>query len=124
MASLVRSRQRRHLLLSAGATLLMGLRSGGAAAADILAVRVWPSQDYTRITLEHKTETLRYTTRILENPLRFVIDLEDATLTGALNELTARIAGSDPYVQQVRVAQYQAKTVRIVFDLKQAVRTE
>jgi N-acetylmuramoyl-L-alanine amidase len=124
MASSVRSRQRRHLLLSAGATLLMGLRSGGAAAADILAVRVWPSQDYTRITLEHKTETLRYTTRILENPLRFVIDLEDATLTGALNELTARIAGSDPYVQQVRVAQYQAKTVRIVFDLKQAVRPE
>jgi N-acetylmuramoyl-L-alanine amidase len=102
----------------------MGLRSGGAAAADILAVRVWPSQDYTRITLEHKTETLRYTTRILENPLRFVIDLEDATLTVALNELTARIAGSDPYVQQVRVAQYQAKTVRIVFDLKQAVRPE
>lgn len=124
MASSVRSRQRRHLLLSAGATLLMGLRSGGAAAADILAVRVWPSQDYTRITLEHKTETLRYTTRILENPLRFVIDLEDATLTVALNELTARIAGSDPYVQQVRVAQYQAKTVRIVFDLKQAVRPE
>ncbi len=120
----MRSQQRRHLLLSTGATLLIGLRSSATLAAEIMAVRVWPSRDYTRITLEHQTETLRYTTRILENPLRFVMDLEDVTLTGALNGLTARVAGTDPYIQQVRVAQYQARTVRIVFDLKQEVRPE
>ena len=124
MAKTPQSLQRRSLLLSTGATLLIGLRTTAVAAAEILAVRVWPSRDYTRITLEHKTEALQYSTRTLENPRRFVIDLEDATLTGTLNELTARIAPTDPYIQQVRVAQYQAKTVRIVFDLKQEIRPE
>jgi N-acetylmuramoyl-L-alanine amidase len=118
------NRQRRQVMLAAGSTLLLGLRAGQAQAAKMVAVRIWPAKDYTRITLEHDTEGLRYSTQLLDNPTRFVIDLEDFTLNDSLRELTARLSGSDPFVAAIRVGQYQVRTVRIVLDLKQPIRPE
>ena len=43
---------RRRFLGSAGAGLLLLVnRTGHAAQTSVLAVRVWPAKDYTRITL-------------------------------------------------------------------------
>jgi N-acetylmuramoyl-L-alanine amidase len=119
-----RNRTRRQITLAAGATLLLGLRTGSAHAAKIVAVRIWPAKDYTRITLEHDTEGLRYSTQLLDNPTRLVIDLEDSLLNDSLRDLTARVSGSDPFIHAIRVAQYQARTVRIVLDLKQPIKPE
>lgn len=117
----VRSPKRRTVLLTAGATLLLGVRSGPANAAQIVAVRAWPAKDYTRVTIEHNEEGLKYSTQILQNPLRFVVDLEDTVLSDRLKELAAKIADNDPFIQTVRVGQYQPRVVRLVFALKQEI---
>ena len=46
-----------------------------AWGAKILGVRVWPSEDYTRITLESDTP-LPITQQILTNPDRLVVDVQ------------------------------------------------
>ena len=56
------SAKRRTVMLGAGATLLIGLITPPVQAARIVAVRMWPSRAYTRITIEHDTEGMGYTT--------------------------------------------------------------
>jgi N-acetylmuramoyl-L-alanine amidase len=91
-----------------------------AWGAKVLAVRVWPAQDYTRITLEHdgQIKTSHFT---LNNPDRLVVDIEGIDLNPALKELVAKIQTDDPYVKQARVGQTKPNVVRIVFDLREAV---
>ena len=51
----IRDVTRRRLLGSAAASLLLLVsRNVAAAPASVLAVRVWPARDYTRITLESR----------------------------------------------------------------------
>ena len=52
----IRNAKRRRVLLTTGATLLLGLKIGPASAAQIVAVRAWPAKDYTRVTIEHNEE--------------------------------------------------------------------
>ena len=112
---------RRQLLLTTGSALLLGLRSGPALAATVLAVRIWPARAYTRITMEHDTEGLRYSTQVLSHPTRFVVDIQDTVLNTAIRDLTARLTPTDPFIHAIRVGQYQPRTVRIVFELKQDI---
>jgi N-acetylmuramoyl-L-alanine amidase len=46
-----KGRERRRLLQS-GTALLLLVAAQIARGANILAVRVWPAQDYTRVTIE------------------------------------------------------------------------
>jgi len=48
-------------------TLLVTPVGMAQSAARILAVRVWPSRDYTRITLEG-ADLLKYNFQIVKNP--------------------------------------------------------
>ncbi|HEX4878943.1 MAG TPA: N-acetylmuramoyl-L-alanine amidase [Limnobacter sp.] len=117
---------RRDLLKTAGAGLLLKLVPVGAWAIDqvrFVDVRLWPADEYTRVTLEH-AGAIKYKHFLVENPWRMVIDLLDMRLDNTLKELTARLKADDPYVQQIRVAQYDANTVRLVFDLKTEVKPE
>jgi N-acetylmuramoyl-L-alanine amidase len=57
----------------------------------------------------------------LKNPERLVLDIEDISLNDVLNTLPAQILADDPYIQQVRIGQYQPNVVRVVVDLKQEV---
>jgi N-acetylmuramoyl-L-alanine amidase len=123
-AALPPSGRRRSVVLVAGATLLIGLIAPPLHAARIVAVRMWPSRSYTRITIEHDTEGMGYTTHLLQDPPRLAVDLEGARLNPALQELTGMTSERDPFVRSIRVGQYQASTVRIVFDLKQDIRPE
>lgn len=116
--------RRRTLLLASGATLLFGVRPAHALSVNVIAVRVWPAADYTRVAIEHDTQGLQYTTTTLVDPPRFVVDLQNMVLNDKLRELIARIAPEDPYVQSVRVGQFQPDVVRLVFDLKQVVKPE
>lgn len=90
------------------------------AANEITASRVWPADDYTRVTLE-ATEAFKYKTFSLKNPERLVVDIEDVPLNEVFNSLTAKILSSDPYIEKVRIAKYQANVVRLVVDLKQEI---
>ena len=89
-------------------------------AGNIVAVRAWPADDYTRITLEHDGN-VHAKHFLLANPDRLVVDVDGAELNATLKELISKIQPDDPYIQQVRVGQLNPKTVRLVFDLKTAV---
>ena len=92
------------------------------AANAITAARVWPAQDYTRVTLEANAP-FKYQLLVLKNPDRLVLDIEDAELNNALKALTDKILSSDPYIKQVRAAKFKANVVRIVIDLKTEVKS-
>ncbi len=87
------------------------------AAGTITAARVWPAQDYTRITLESNA-AIKSQLIILKNPDRLVLDIEDVELTAVLKTLSDKIISSDPYIKQVRVAKFKPNVVRIAVDLK------
>jgi N-acetylmuramoyl-L-alanine amidase len=117
---------RRDLLKTVGAGMLLKLIPVGAFAADLVKfvdVRLWPADEYTRVTLEH-AGAIKYKHFLIENPWRMVVDLLDVRLDSTLKDLTSRLQADDPYVQQIRVAQYDANTVRLVFDLKTEVKPE
>ncbi|WP_370263787.1 N-acetylmuramoyl-L-alanine amidase [Limnobacter sp.] len=117
---------RRDVLKTAGAGLLLKLVPLSALAIErvrFVDVRLWPAEEYTRVTLEH-AGPIQYKHFLIENPWRMVIDLLDMRLDSTLKDLTERLKADDPYVQQIRVAQFDASTVRIVFDLKTEVRPE
>lgn len=68
-----------------------------AWGAKILGVRIWPSDDYTRITLESDTP-LPITQQILTNPDRLVVDVQGLELNPTLKDLVAKVKPNDPYV--------------------------
>ena len=110
--------KRRHLVQLAGA-LMAGVHTL-ARAANIVAVRVWPAPDYTRITLE-SDQPLQYSQRAIQNPPRLAVDLTGVPLTPALRDLVAKVQANDPNIARIRVGQYTPELVRIVIDLKQPI---
>mgnify|MGYP006267895333 FL=1 len=117
--------RRRHLKATAkalGFALLLS-ELDLAWGAKILGVRVWPSEDYTRITLESDTP-LPITQQILTNPDRLVVDVQGLELNPTLKDLVAKVKPNDPYVSQIRVGQFQPGIVRLVFDLKEPIKPQ
>lgn len=100
--------------------LLSGTRVGFAALLQMVAVRVWPSSTYTRITLESNI-ALSYRQFTLTNPNRLVIDIDDLSLNSTFRNITSLVQQDDPYIKQLRVGQFDKKTVRLVIELKQEV---
>ncbi|MBA5688051.1 N-acetylmuramoyl-L-alanine amidase [Rugamonas apoptosis] len=114
-------RAMRRTILKAGGTLLLSVLAPlPARAAQILAVRVWPADDYTRVTLENDS-SLKATHFIVKDPDRLVVDIEGLELNPTLKSLVAKIQSNDPYIKQVRVGQNRPNVVRLVFDLKEEV---
>ena len=99
--------------------LLLGTREL-AFGASIVAVRVWPAADYTRVTIESDTP-LAAKHFLADNPNRLVIDVDGLELSPALRELVGKIRSDDPYIERLRVGQNQPRVVRLVIDLKQAI---
>ncbi|QII86637.1 AMIN domain-containing protein [Bordetella hinzii] len=115
-----RAATRRRLISVAATLLVLPVVPRLAQAATILAVRTWPADEYTRVTLELDRE-LKAEQFTLESPHRLVVDIEGLTTNAALNDLIAKVRPDDPYIQGLRVAQNRPNVVRLVFDLKQAV---
>ncbi len=92
----------------------------GSAAVNILAVRVWPAKDYTRITLEFP-QAINFNQFVIKDPERLVVDLEGVELTAALQGLSSKVLPNDPYIKLVRCGRYKPGTVRLVIDLKTEV---
>jgi len=93
-----------------------------SAEAQVVASRVWPARDYTRLTLESKEE-LRYQMFPVKDPERLVLDLE-TEMTPALAELDGKVASEDPYIKGLRVARNRPGVVRLVLDLKAEVKPQ
>ena len=109
-----------HTLLK---TLLLccALSSGLAQALQLTATRLWPSSDYTRITLEAE-QAVRYKHFTLSNPDRLVIDLEGMEAGAALDALVGQLTPDDPYISAIRIGMNRPGVMRLVLDLKAAVK--
>jgi N-acetylmuramoyl-L-alanine amidase len=97
--------------------------AGANTSAKLIGVRIWPSEDYTRITLE-SDQVLPISHQLLSGPDRLVVDIEGLQLNPTLKDLVAKVKPNDPYVSQIRVGQFQPTVVRLVFDLKEAVKPQ
>ena len=95
----------------------------GHAAIAVSSARIWPAQDYTRLTLESKL-AISHNMFNLSNPERLVIDLEKVALGNALNDLATLIGNNDPYIKSVRVGRFKPGVVRLVLDLKTEVKPQ
>lgn len=117
--------KRRELLkriAQASALIFLG-PSQIAWGAKLMAVRIWPAEDYTRVTLE-SDQVLKVSHQLLTNPHRLVVDVEGLELNNTIKELVAKVNSNDPYIAQVRVGQFQPKVVRLVFDLKESIQPQ
>ena len=104
--------------------LAIALLAGSAAALageQIVATRVWPAQEYTRVTLE-SPHAVKHQFFFVNNPERLVVDLEGVELGDELKALPAKVGAADPYIQSVRIGINRPNVVRVVFDLKTEVK--
>ena len=115
---------RRDLLKFATASLtLLVSRVGFGETASLLAVRVWPATDYTRITLEHSHE-LKFTQMLVKDPWRLVVDLEGIEFNSILETLPSKIIETDPYIKLIRAGRNRPGVVRLVIELKTEVKPQ
>ncbi|HEX5697832.1 MAG TPA: N-acetylmuramoyl-L-alanine amidase [Rhodoferax sp.] len=111
--------KRRQLLQSGTLVLLLGAQHL-ARGATIVAVRVWPAPDYSRVTIESDAR-LTFSQTFIPNPPRLAVDVQGIDLNPALRELVAKVGPDDPTISGIRVGQFGAGVVRLVIDLKQAI---
>jgi N-acetylmuramoyl-L-alanine amidase len=94
-----------------------------ATAEGLRAVRVWPAQDYTRVTLE-SDEPLRHQLSALKDPERLVLDLEGVDFPSVQEGFSDKISTGDPYIAKLRVGRFKPGVVRVVLDLKTDVKPQ
>ena len=104
-------------------TFALLFSSNAYSKNDVHAVRIWPAQEYTRITIE-STEALNNDQMILKNPERVVIDLKGIALNDALKILPTELSDNDPNINAIRVAQFNPNVTRIVIDLRNPARVK
>ena len=115
--------KRRHAMQGLGALVLQLGAAELAWGAAIVAVRVWPASEYTRLTIE-SDRPLQASHFLTESPQRLVVDIDGLELSPALRDLVGKVRPDDPYIAGVRVGQNQPRVVRLVIDLKQNVKPQ
>lgn len=106
----------------AALVMLLWLSSAGAGVS-ISSARIWPAQDYTRLTLESK-QAIRHNMFTVSNPDRLVVDLENVDISETLSQLGNKIGSDDPYIKSLRIGRFKPGIVRLVFDLKAEIKPQ
>lgn len=114
-------RWRRGLAGAIAAALFFG--GVAAAHAQVIATRIWPARDYTRVTFESR-KALDYSLFELKDPERLVLDLNAEDADGLIAELQSKVAAEDPYIAALRVGINRPGVTRVVLDLKAQVRPQ
>ncbi|MFT3847785.1 MAG: N-acetylmuramoyl-L-alanine amidase [Propionivibrio sp.] len=118
---------RRELIRFAGAALCILVTPVGRAAIGqgkgIVAVRVWPAEDYTRVAIEH-SERLKFTHFTVKDPDRLVVDLEGVEFNSVLEQLSSKISPDDPNIKLLRAGRFKPGIVRLVMELKNEVKPQ
>jgi len=109
--------KRRDFVQGGTLVLLLGAQQLARGAA-IVAVRVWPAPDYSRVTIESDA-LLSFTQNFIANPPRLAVDVRGIDLNPALRELVAKVGSDDPTISGIRVGQFGPGVVRLGMDLKQ-----
>ncbi len=96
---------------------------GTASALAVQSARLWPAQEYTRLTIESASPIIHQMIAV-KNPERLVLDLEAIDLSPELQQLAARVAATDPYIQSIRLGMNRPGVARLVLDLKSEVKPQ
>jgi hypothetical protein len=96
--------QRRDVLKASTLVLSLGT-SEIARGATILAVRIWPATDYSRVTIESDGHLVTRQSLVTDPP-RLVVDIQGIDLNPALRQLVAQVKPDDPYIAGIRAGQY------------------
>ena len=91
-----------------------------AHGASIVAVRIWPAKDYTRVTIESDA-VLKTKQFFVSDPPRLAVDIEGLDLMPGLKELVQQLKSDDPNISGMRVGQNAPNVVRLVVDLKKPI---
>jgi len=91
------------------------------AKQTVVATRVWPAEDYTRIALE-SAQPFEAEMHQLQNPQRIVLDLHNAILDDRFREVVRKVALNDPFIRKIRLGNFKPNVVRLVVDLKQSAK--
>ena len=114
---------KRRTFLETGAVVLTLGVSPLARGANIITVRIWPAPEYSRVTIESDS-ALSTTHTFVANPPRLAVDITGVTINPALKELVAKVQPGDPNIAGIRAGQFTPTVVRLVIDLKQAIRPQ
>ena len=79
------------------------------ATQPVIATRVWPAEEYTRVTFE-TAKPLRHQFFFVQDPERLVVDLEGVEFGEELKSVVAKVREDDPYIKQVRVARNRPRS--------------
>jgi N-acetylmuramoyl-L-alanine amidase len=109
--------KRRDLLKAGPVVLLMGAAQV-ARGAGIVAVRVWPAPEYSRVTIESDAP-LTSTQTPLHVPTGLAVDIHGLDLSPQLRELVGKVRAEDPFIAGIRATQHGPGVVRLIVDLKQ-----
>jgi N-acetylmuramoyl-L-alanine amidase len=110
---------RRRLVKASFLVLTLGA-SHMVRGATMMAVRIWPAADYSRVTLE-SDQPLKTRQTFIASPPRLAVDIEGLELNPALRELVGKVLASDPNIAGIRVGQFSPNVVRLVIDLKRPI---
>ncbi len=108
------------LLLIAGSCVVLWSPSA-VAGTRINSVRLWPAEEYTRVTFESQTG-IRSTLFSMDNPARLVLDLEGVEPSAPVETMALGLKADDPYIKGIRVGRFKPGVLRVVFDLKARVK--
>jgi N-acetylmuramoyl-L-alanine amidase len=111
------------ILVLAGAMFAMFFCPTVGAATEIVSARLWPAQEYTRLTLESQSP-ITHNVFTIGGPDRLVLDLEDAESNATVESLPSKISPDDPYVSGIRIGRFKPGTIRLVLDLKTQVKPQ
>ncbi|RFO95440.1 N-acetylmuramoyl-L-alanine amidase [Rhodoferax lacus] len=115
--------KRREALIRSGSIVLALTLPDIVRGATIVSVRVWPAPEYSRVTIESDT-ALTATQSFVANPPRLAVDITGLSLSPTLKELVAKVQPEDPNIAGIRVGQFSPDVVRLVVDLKKAIRPQ
>ncbi len=94
-----------------------------AQAGRVVAVRIWPAQDYTRVTIESDGE-LKARKTSGGDAARLVAEIEGIDLIEGMRELVGKLRPDDPNIAAIRVAPAGDNLARLTIELKKPVKPQ
>jgi N-acetylmuramoyl-L-alanine amidase len=113
---------RREVLRAGTLVLLLGAPHL-AQAGRVIAVRIWPAEDYTRVTIESDAALKAHKTTVIDPP-QLTVEIEGIDLLDGMRELVAKLRSDDPNIAGMRVTPVGPNLARLTIDLKKPIKPQ
>jgi len=94
-----------------------------ASATTLVAIRMWPAADHTRLTIETSGRPT-WTSTTLKGPDRLVINLDAHSSGGRLTEQLPRTHPDNPWVRKLSVTQPDVGKVQLMIEFQADTRAD